>query len=214
MRQKGTQIRLTRRTKPSLQGKKVRCCSGTCSVHTYFTQHWGRLRNLAPSLKDVIPGSHPVKEQCGNNSCSLSLDQIMTRCSIHRSFTLYQGFLLSSVFAASGYVWAHAHPAVGGLGGVGHGPCPFQLVGSGKEYERDSASCRRSTKQRPFRALAEEKRLGGDGGIPEGGYQAVMKDLQALMTDSKEFWPGDFAGTPHGPHYGGYVTLFVLHAAY
>jgi catalase-peroxidase len=32
-----------------------------------------------------------------------------------------------------------------------------------------------------------------------------MADLRALMTDSKDFWPGDFAGTPHGPHYGGYV---------
>jgi catalase (peroxidase I) len=34
-----------------------------------------------------------------------------------------------------------------------------------------------------------------------------MADLRAIMTDSKDFWPGDFAGTPHGPHYGGYVPL-------
>jgi hypothetical protein len=212
MRQKGTQIRLTRRTKPSIEGKKVRCCSGTCKHSSHDTGV-----DLAPSLKEVITVWHPVKERCGNNSCSLSLDQILTRCSIHRSFTYYQGLLLSSVFAASGFAWAHAHPAVGGLAvpeGGGHGPCPFMLVGSGKENELNSASCRRSTKQRPFRALAEEKRSGGDGGIPEGGYLAVIKDLQALMTDSKDFWPGDFAGTPHGPHYGGYVTLFVLHAAY
>jgi hypothetical protein len=58
-----------------------------------------------------------------------------------------------------------------------------------------------------FRALAERT---GDGGIPEGGYRAVMADLEALMKDSQDFWPGDFDGTPHGPHYGGYVPIILV----
>lgn len=37
----------------------------------------------------------------------------------------------------------------------------------------------------------------GDGGIPEGGFQAVKEDIKAMLTDSKDEWPADFG------HYGG-----------
>jgi hypothetical protein len=80
-----------------------------------------------------------------------------------------------------------AHPVAGGVT-TGGEPCPF-LLGTPDQQGHQQVT---------FRALAERT---GDGGIPEGGYKAVMTDLKALMTDSKDFWP--FAGTPHGPHYGG-----------
>jgi hypothetical protein len=107
----------------------------------------------------------------------------------HRSpySLLYGQVLLLSYSAVSSLVSAHS---VGGGGATSGEPCPFLGTPDQQGHHQ----------QVTFRALAERT---GDGGIPEGGYQAVMTDLKALMTDSKDFWPGDFAGTPHGPHYGG-----------
>lgn len=70
---------------------------------------------------------------------------------------------------------------------------------------------------RPYeRKLQEELVLSGsagDGGIPEGGFKAVMDDIKALLTDSQDFWPGDFDGTPHGPHYGGLFIRLAWHCS-
>ena len=39
----------------------------------------------------------------------------------------------------------------------------------------------------------------GDGGVPEGGYQAVAADIAALLADSQDFWPADFGN--YGPFF-------------
>jgi hypothetical protein len=103
------------------------------------------------------------------------------------SFWYYQVLRLSSS-AISSLVSAHPGQEEGVV--TGGEPCPFRLGSPDQQGHQQ------------FRALAERT---GDGGIPPGGYQAVMADLRAIMTDSQDFWPGDFAGTPNGPHYGGYV---------
>ena len=61
-----------------------------------------------------------------------------------------------------------------------------------------------------MRSLAERS---GDGGIPKnGGFEAVMEDLIALMTDSQDFFPADFE-PPVGPHYGGLFVRLAWHCA-
>jgi hypothetical protein len=149
----------------------------------------GVVRGVSPG--DVSDAFSTVRNPPGKRGDSTNLFSRSSpdtlHATTHRSFAL---FGLLQPFVASGSVWAYEHAAALG----GGGPCPFQ--GSGAE-----------TKQHSFRALAERT---GDGGIPEGGYQAVMTDLKNLMTDSQDYWPGDFAGTPHGPHYGGCVLSHVL----
>ena len=44
-------------------------------------------------------------------------------------------------------------------------------------------------------------------------YQAVMDEIEKLLTDSQDFWPGDFAGTEYGPHYGGLFIRLAWHCA-
>jgi catalase (peroxidase I) len=60
-----------------------------------------------------------------------------------------------------------------------------------------------------MRSLAERT---GDGGIPEGGFTAVMEDLKALLTDSKDFWPADFADSV-GANYGGLFIRLAWHCS-
>ena len=51
-----------------------------------------------------------------------------------------------------------------------------------------------------YESSAYSNQRRGDGAtIPEGGYDAVRADITALLTDSQDFWPGDF-DEPHGPH--------------
>jgi catalase-peroxidase len=47
----------------------------------------------------------------------------------------------------------------------------------------------------------------GDGGVPDGGFEAVKADLMALMTDSQSFWPAD------GGHYGGFFIRLAWHCS-
>lgn len=63
------------------------------------------------------------------------------------------------------------------------------------------------------RSLAKVTDGTGGGREPEGGFQAVLDDLKVLMTDSKDFWPGDFAGTADGPHYGGLFIRLAWHCS-
>lgn len=51
----------------------------------------------------------------------------------------------------------------------------------------------------------------GDGGVPEGGFQAVKMELEALMTDSQDFWPADPGFK--GPNYGGLFIRLAWHCA-
>ena len=48
--------------------------------------------------------------------------------------------------------------------------------------------------------------------MPEGGFEAVMDDITKLLTDSQDFWPGDFADTT-GPHYGGLFIRLAWHCS-
>jgi len=50
----------------------------------------------------------------------------------------------------------------------------------------------------------------GDGGIPEGGYDAVKADIALAMVDSQDFFPADFA-PPIGPSYGGLFIRLAWH---
>jgi len=47
----------------------------------------------------------------------------------------------------------------------------------------------------------------GDFGVPEGGFEAVKKDIAAMLTDSQDFWPADFG------HYGGLLIRLAWHCA-
>ena len=85
-------------------------------------------------------------------------------------------------------------------------PCPFL-----ENAKRDQEQERRGLGYMEPRMLALNRR--GDGGIPRGGYQAVLDDLLELMTDSMDFWPADFADTPHGPHYGGLFIRLAWHCS-
>ena len=60
-----------------------------------------------------------------------------------------------------------------------HSGCPHL-----KQQEHSS-----QLKATPLRLLNERY---GEGGVPEGGYKAVMDELEKLMIDSQEFWPADF----------------------
>ena len=48
--------------------------------------------------------------------------------------------------------------------------------------------------------------------MPEGGFEAVMDDITKLLTDSQDFWPGDFADST-GPHYGGLFIRLAWHCS-
>ena len=86
-------------------------------------------------------------------------------------------------------------------------PCPFL---QGQRAEAEYLRSGEGYKQAPMRTLAQRS---GDGGIPEGGFAAVKKDLIDLLTDSQDFWPADFAGTPHGPNYGGLFIRLAWHCS-
>jgi len=61
--------------------------------------------------------------------------------------------------------------------------------------------------QPPMRALGRS----GDGGIPEGGFAAVKKDLEALMTNSQDIWPADPGFK--SPNYGGFFIRLAWHCS-
>ena len=73
--------------------------------------------------------------------------------------------------------------------------CPFQ-----KGYDANHERLLRFNKDRHLLAGSA-----GDGGVPEGGFKAVEADIEALLTDSQEFWPADFG------NYGGLILRLSWH---
>ncbi len=83
---------------------------------------------------------------------------------------------------ASSSPGAFAHP---GLDPDNGEPCPF--VEQKKQEDVNELRGRGYERRLPTRGLAELR--AGDGGIPDGGYAAVEKDLIALMTKENPAWP-------------------------
>jgi hypothetical protein len=94
--------------------------------------------------------------------------------------------------------FAKSHP---GLYEAGSGtPCPFYA------QQAQQQNLRRLSEgwiQPSMRALGRN----GDGGVPEGGFEAVKADLTALLTNSQEFWPAD------GGNYGGLFIRLAWHCS-
>lgn len=52
----------------------------------------------------------------------------------------------------------------------------------------------------------------GDGGVPDGGYDAVKNDIINLLTVSQGSWPADFADTV-GANYGPFMIRLAWHCS-
>lgn len=100
-----------------------------------------------------------------------------------------------------------AHPGVEQNGE----PCPF--LEQGKESILLEPLNKKQVSRGPTSRSLQWEPLQGDGGVPDGGYEAVMEDLRVLLTDSQPEWPGDFNGTAFGPHYGGLFIRLAWHCS-
>jgi len=78
---------------------------------------------------------------------------------------------------------------------VANAKCPM-LNKDGSIVKESAASLTEATRHYSRRL----NRRTGDGGIPDGGFEAVREDLRTLMTDSQPEWPADF---------GSYTGLFT-----
>lgn len=83
-----------------------------------------------------------------------------------------------------------SHPGLGDSGGL---PCPVADV----------------PENAVFRSLNTRQ---GDGGIPEGGFEAVIEDIRVALTDSQDFFPADFE-PPIGPSYVGLFIRLAWHCS-
>lgn len=129
-------------------------------------------------------------------------------CAIQHSVDSRVSLFFVSLFriVSSLPIWGSAHPGKGRNGE----PCPFLNQDQETVVLR---SVNRIGQSSQGRHLAVEP-LEGDGGIPQGGYEAVMEDLKVLLTDNQpDIIPGDFNGTEFGPHYGGLFVRLAWHCS-
>ena len=119
--------------------------------------------------------------------------------------------LILDSFGGVGYISTFATLLLATTTSVDAQNCPFLEAQLAEQKPIDSAAYLAAAHRE--RRLAAKDGTVGDHGVPEGGYQAVMDDLERLMTDSQEFWPGDFDGTPNGPHYGGLFIRLAWHCS-
>src|SRR5205814_4735656 len=82
------------------------------------------------------------------------------------------------------------------------GPCSDAPIATGGPISSRSKSCRQGATGDPY---------GDDFDYAEAfkqlDYQAVKRDLTALMTDSQPWWPADYG------HYGPFFIRMAWHAA-
>ena len=94
------------------------------------------------------------------------------------------------VFVAAAQL-TDGHPGLsGGTGGI---PCPATPT----------------SKKHVYRSLNTRS---GDGGIPDGGFEAVKEELRVALTNSLDFFPADFE-PPIGPSYIGLFIRLAWHCA-
>jgi len=90
-------------------------------------------------------------------------------------------------------------PAVNAAG------CPFL-----KQQDRNMLEGKGDTTIQHHQHRLNPNERQGDGGIPEGGYDAVRADIAAFFLDSQDFFHANFE-PPIGPNYGGLMILLAWH---
>lgn len=129
------------------------------------------------------------------NTISMSVRMIRFTNSVAASSHFRTGLCVGAILAAGPS--SYAHPGLSEEDK--NAPCPFMEL----KLQQGRNLRGEGWKQPPMRALGKE----GDGGIPDGGFEAVKEDLEDLMTDSQGYWPADDG------HYGGFFIRLAWHCA-
>lgn len=113
---------------------------------------------------------------------------------------------------------ANAYPALAGCpfakeGGVNPHLNPyskdFKVIGRGLKHPTSQLPLRRERRRLQEEMSYSNQRV-GDGGIPDGGFDAVREALKTTLTTSQDFFPADFEA-PIGPNYGGLMIRLAWH---
>lgn len=83
----------------------------------------------------------------------------------------------------------------------------FAVVAAVSGYAQARCPYGHSEEESDFLRADSGSKTSGKASIPEGGFQAVRKDLENFLTDSQEFWPADFG------NYGPFMIRLSWHCA-